>query len=365
MGLLFYILVFSTLFFTNSLGGDPSLEPLFGPEFTFTNQHLSELYHETENPDPQGTNASIAEMKEKLRLRILLARQIQKRCLGCTVIGLESDEPVSETSVLRVRYPDGYWFHISADPGVIEIQAKPTTLGELEHIKDRLQKDLFNSAREIGLDPFVHESGGGHINIGFNFFEQDALLFRNFIVDYANHPELALGIFERDIYNAPPISIKKQDRKYFQKVIARFDQGEIKSAKELVFLLVRTGGLYSTNSAMNLTKIHAPTITSHSRVEIRAFRAQSSADEYLLQCRLLAARIAYLKKLTQPIPLQFQDKRSILDMIKGFQTYVTETGLDWKDFQMFIPQAWKRYLRKKVTLGEGSSCMIKALQMIE
>ena len=64
-------------------------------------------------------------------------------------------------------------------------------------------------------------NGGGHINIGFaSAFEGDALLLRNFIVDFANHPEMATGIFLHDWQNAKPIAgLSIEERKTFQNAV--------------------------------------------------------------------------------------------------------------------------------------------------
>jgi len=252
--------------------------PTFGAEFTFTNGKLWAASIGKKNVVRTVEN----EAARNAMTDVLL--ELCKRRGDCS-ISFSNDK--YNHKVARVIYNDGWWFQMSLDPSVVEIQTKPSTLKELTAIKDRIQNDIFESAKKVDLQPDLH-AGGGHIHIGHkSALDDDARLFRNFVVDYANHPELALGVLEDDLMNAPPIAaLTAEQQEAFAEVIERFDQGKIKSIRRLAKEI--NENVFFTNphsaiappakyQAMNLSRISYWFPSADETIEIRALRAQTSA----------------------------------------------------------------------------------------
>src|SRR6185437_16273691 len=108
--------------------------PTFGAEFTFTNDDLISRQSEgfgIRSPTLRTQTPANLEARDKMRAAVALKCEETKEC---TIDGN------------TVKYTDGWWFKISTDPAVIEIQTKPQTLGELKKNRDRIQSAIFDSA---------------------------------------------------------------------------------------------------------------------------------------------------------------------------------------------------------------------------
>ena len=77
------------------------------------------------------------------------------------------------------------------------------------------------------------------------------------------------------------------------------------------------------------------------RVELRLFRPQRSAEEFVDLIRLLEARLNFLNRLE--IPLAYVEPKNIRnnqDGVNRYYQYITETGLDFETYRKYLPTKW-------------------------
>lgn len=317
---------------------DPSKSPFlaeatFGPEFTFTNEKIRAEAKDSGSPERE---------KVFLKVRELLEKKCKLRT-NCT-ISLGSDKHGGN---FRVTYSDGWYFEVGIDNHVLEVQTKKGTYEEFQTNKGRLQQDIFNLMKFADLTPHTI-AGGGHIHIGADIFQNDPVLFRNFFADYANYPQLGRGIFADPNPNHPPIAIlKDHQQKGFVKALADFDMLEhpmIKNFSWLIHSLVYTedfvpawGGA-SYYQAIRLERMFW--LDGKATVEIRGFRPQRSAAEFLLELEIIAARMDYLKANGGRVAYRYANNPpdfSDYGTIMAFKTYLTEAGLSWSRYKVLLP----------------------------
>ncbi len=318
--------------------------PQYGAEFTFTNSELME------EKGYKITSATIDKWAANMRARC-------KRTHDCKVTkGIDK----SNMTAYTVTYKDGWWYRVSSDPGVVEVQTKPSTLVELKKNRSRMTGDIFKIAKTLKIEP--HEIvGGGHLNIGMlSAFADDPHLFADFLVDFANHPELPEGAIDYgDIVNAPALADQgKKIMKLFDEVITDFRKGKIAHDPVALATAVErrvysktpsTDGLYNLKyQAMNLrTIVNEEVPTEEKRAEIRRVRAQLDADEFILECELFEARMNYLKKLRKAgKPVKFVFPESITGPEKGvpaFYKFVIECGEKWEDYRGLMADHWQTF----------------------
>lgn len=275
--------------------------------------------------------------------------------------------------------PHGWWFTSSKDPHVLEVQMKPMTVEEFKAHDSDMQDAIFVTAANQGYVPFDY-LGGGHLNIDIEAFQGNVLLVRNFIVDYWNHNELALGALSYDTNNAMPFSL--QGAKYWAEVQERLNKlnsGEYFRMDPEHYLYQFLADLNATRSsstdslreywhgpqparykATDMTFYQAT--KTEKRIEIRAVRPQKSIYRWIKQIELIEARINYLAKFKKPIPLRpivpiripenttmenlaLEPPVDPQEALRSFYNYVTESGLKWQDYREDL---WPRWLR----LGE-------------
>ena len=271
----------------------------------------------------------------------------------------------------RYESPNGWWFAFRTDPGVIEIQMKPMTVKDFKKYQSDMQDAIFVSAANVGLFPWDYQ-GGGHINIGVGAFDGNPLLLRNFIVDYFNHNELALGVLNYDTLNAASLSIQNSNSiEAVQELLNRFDQNEFgnnysgvrRFLGDLNFFRSRSSDFFAHHGRGKNTDMSFDAAASgDERIEIRAVRPQKSIDRWVKQIELLDARINYLAKIKTPIPLKFkvnvkpfptnptheelQYRRfnppvDPQEALRAFYEYVNESGLKWSDY---VSDLWPKWI---------------------
>ncbi|MDR3606537.1 MAG: hypothetical protein P4M08_04050 [Oligoflexia bacterium] len=259
-----------------------------------------------------------------------------------------------DVTTYRVKYSDGWWFEIGTDPKVVEMQTAPSTLEELERHRDRIQTDIFGSAEKAGLQDAskIFGSGwaGGHIHVGASSaLDGDARLFRNFLVDSANHAELGAGIFSNDWSNAPPIAaLPEKNQANFLKIVQDFDQDKIRGIKALAQKI--SSEVYDTTvdkkiappqkyQAFNVTRIvNGEFGEKEQTIEIRAMRPQASADEFIDETRLIQMRLEFLRAHPDPIPVKLVNPRTLnnSEIVTRFYKYVVETGLPFEPYAKYL-----------------------------
>ena len=317
--------------------------PTFGAEFNFTNDAVSR--------DGGPLTVRSAE-SEAARDRMM--EMMKSLCATRGDCSLDERRNHYGVTTYRVSYQDGWWFEIATDPGVVEIQTAASTLDELKTHEKRIQNDIFGTAEQAGLADasriFGQSWAGGHIHIGASSsLGGDAELFRNFLVDYANHPELGTGIFSNDWMNAPPlVGLPKRNQEHFVWAIRDFDQGKIRDVRSLAKLISIT--VYDTTvdthiaptekyQAFNVTRIVNDGFADEERtIEIRAIHPQASADEFIHEVELFQKRLEYLRAHPKPIPVKLVDPHSLSDreVAARFYAYVTDTGLPFKPYEQHL-----------------------------
>ncbi len=335
---LYSFALFALLLSLNSGAG----EALFGVEFEFQNE--ATMAAADEGKASKAVKAYQASMLEKIK-------SLCEKRGNCTVT--ESLRRWGQSMDYVITYSDGWSWRLSTDPGTVEIQTAPTTIEKYTEMADRIQTDIFGVAEASGLHA-SKETGSGHIHIGVeSAFQENPLHVRNFIVDQVNHSELALGIFEEDISNAPPLSELTAKQKHaFREVIQEFDDGKIKTLVELTQSI--TSRVYYANLSgwtptekyqnINLTRINRYAYDfDRQTIEIRAFKAQSNVEEFLKEITLLQKRIDFLQKNEGRVALvrSIVSPKDELEAARRFYQFVTETELKWDDYKQFVKTQFK------------------------
>lgn len=324
--------------------------PTFGPEFTFTNKRIMLNSIDSDVSSQYSTISRITSL-------------LEDRCAAeknCTVL-----KGIRNGIGTRIEYDDGFWVAFNTDPGVIEVQAKPSTVEEFRARKELIQRDVFDLAKEVGMEPHEH-AGGGHIHMGINsaFGEEESTALRNFVTDFYNHPELSSGIFGEDAKNAPILTREELDS--LQVVLKKFDEGKFPTRE--FFLAGVMDALRGTEAEPKSLKYRSLSFLSlgyfwdwvyekvsekdklayrlgeRATLEFRAFRPQKDMAMFLREIELLEARVKYIKKNPEKIALSFaQSPANAFGAAELFHRYVTEMGLDWSEYKRIMPVAWQMY----------------------
>jgi hypothetical protein len=342
--------------------------PTYGPEFEFTTVEMSKGGSKLSGLNAQVSPEVHAQMKMVARMKI--------RCLslGCTVEVVKGKWDKD----FKVSFADGWWFKISSDPGCVEVTFKPSTLAELEIRKDQINDAIFKTAYESDL--FVRtDQKNSHFNFGVrSAFNDSAENFLRYFVDYANHPELALGGVGMDLRNAPPLSVlQPSQRTNLQKVIEQVRTGQLNTLSAAI-RAVQTEvytNTYNPKWATSDGIIHyqalglkyaakANLAIEDAPAELRAMWIQQNAEQFILIARLVEGRIAYLNSLDGPIIYTQSSRQTFTarELKTRFFIYVEEAGLKFEDFQDLV-----RFEAKEATLDPlvASSDPRIAIQSVE
>lgn len=250
-----------------------------------------------------------------------------------------------------VRYKKHNWFfEVGTDMGVLEVTAKPETLERWRMLEKIVQSDLFNTMRDVGLIPPRRIASGGHINIGVKeAFGRDTRLLRNFFVDFTNHSELATGAFLSDAFNAPALNAHPEKRKEFARLLKKLDP-RIKSiaikqwideVKKRVYSEDFESGYFSVKSGWR--KFQALALHDE-RVEVRAVRAQQSANEFTQYLTFFESWIEALRTEKRLIPYTpVAPSHSTLAKIRSYHDLIKRLGLDWNEYKLLLPKTWQIY----------------------
>ena len=338
------VLIFLTIFvscstaeLSSSRAPAGKRSPTFGGEIEFSNKEVDRA------GELVGYNIVWTEVGRSYQMKF--KNQVLKTCGGC-IYEIIKDQ--YDLSIFRITYPDGWWFEITQDPGTLEIKTRPSTPEMIKKLEERIDRDIYKNAEKLGLVPNYLDSGSGHIHIGItSAFGTDIRHFRNFMVDFANHPELASGVLARDKANAPALmQLNEKQIQAFQDLTEKgaFEHLTIeelaKSIDEEVYFRTLESTFYPPEKyqAFNVTRPSSGKYSkSEETVEIRSLQTQKDAHDFYLITKLLAARIDFLKK--KKGVLEFYPHRlssyTAQDKVNRFYQYVVETGLNWSDYAHF------------------------------
>jgi hypothetical protein len=323
--------------------------PTFGAEFNFTSQDLLEA---NQGRPPSGfMNDVLGATQERF------AYEVGQRCPDC-----RREERVSRYGGVdyRFHHPDGWWLNVSVDPAVVEVQMSPMTVADIEHHQTEIQRLIFDVARDIWLVPFPDSQNAGHLHMGIeSAFGGDALLFRNFVVDWTKYSEMFFQLSGARMENAPTLNmLPAYAEKQFRKVIEDFDlwvEGARPPAQNPMEKLMRwtenwfspwgkgqeiaalmktiNNRVYDTSPHRRPTEKYQSLNLSHSEtVEMRSVHEARSANEFLRLCRLMAGRVEHLKRLKGPLAyqgiLEASDPQKAVDL---FYDYTLASGMRWDE----------------------------------
>ncbi len=319
----------------------------FAPEFNFQNQDLIDAYKKQKN-----RNHILNSTSEKMR--DTWAQLVAKKCPEC-LIKKVSDKYGADK--VRVTYPNGWYFEITLDPAVIEITSKPNTVEGFRSLEKVIQRDIWDTANELNLKP----SGSGHINIGKeSAFGSNALLFRNFFVDYLNHIELSRGIHYYAYTNAPHIEDLRASHhsEKLRSILRDFDAApesiEGLSKKIVSRVYTQTNFLTPVSPRYKYHAFNLSTIAYRNawpRVELRAMRMQKNFTEFVAMIELFEKRIEYLSTLKRPLQYQAwrladKSKLSEAKAVARYYEYVKNSGLSWDTYANLLPDEYNNALSR-------------------
>lgn len=305
---------------------------LFGAELEFTNKDIDKASSRSPNLINTPTAVKYKNQFKKL---------VMKACTGCTATRTTDGYGAP---IWRISYPDKFWFEITTDPHTLEIKTKPSTAKQLAKQSARMQRDIFDVAHQLGTVARYEESSAAHMHIGTkSAFGNSAMLLRNFLVDYANHPALAGGALHKDYANAPPISrlnaaqVEAFARATAPAAVANMSIEEFaKNLQEKVYYRTVEADFAPAQKyqATSVQRINEVLKSSGWTAEMRAMPSHESAASFVRMAELLSARISFLEKGGKPTT--FKPKRvgslTATDKVNQFFQYVAESGLRWHDY---------------------------------
>jgi hypothetical protein len=307
------------------------------------------------NPDIVNHNRKgkiIEEYRAKREAIELWIEEIKHRCPDCSIEGSDSTR--------KITSPNHPWISVTIDQGVLEVNAKPMRLNGYVKNAAYMQNLIWNSAKSVGLLP-QERMGGGHIHLDIrSHFGNDSLLFRNFLVDLMNRPELFLGGLGFNLKAAPPLALMPPEFiDAFEKVIRRFDKGKMSREQLMDAINLEVYDLSKHGGRKN----HAINLDHRETIEIRGNRPQESLEHFIKLIELFESRIDALREFRQPIPFIRKDFQTRFKVIKNrsgavrydleipaeeieraMKNYVEDSRLNWADYRLLKTKELGRML---------------------
>jgi hypothetical protein len=352
---------------------DPAnVDLTLGPEFEFSAKHavakrilgmdVKEIFSIIKNGDIDPSDIEYKQLK-------LFSARVAQKCQECKLEVVEGKFSHLGYYTHRFIFPDGWFFSLEPDVLVVEVTASPMLQSKEEIYKERLQKYVFDSAAEVGLTLDGHSNfmnrPGGHFNFGlWSAFGDSGKNFLKYFVDRANFPELSMGGFYKDYFNAPPLSVlKKEQRDKLNDVVSETVSNEKLNPAQVAKLIMDT--VYTHSYFFNNKPYHFQSTGLKSAVKAAGFdeedrpmehrdhKMQENAEEFFLLAKLIKKRIEFLNMNNSQINYLSLDKKkySAREIVSAFNIYVSEMGQD--------PEEFKSLLLTKVRSAEAFDISIK------
>jgi hypothetical protein len=270
---------------------------LNGPEFSFSNRELIEC--------ARSGKLDMFSALVSAKLQSLYG-EMRKVCLDCRFSDFIRNP--SGFSKFKVILPSGKTIFVHADDWVVEVGMTPMTLTEIRANQELVDRVLFEAAKKVGLSP-QPRIGGGHQHLDLeSYFHGDAVLFRNFVVDLMNRPELFLGGLSLDLLNAPPLAVlSKRQIAEFARVVAEFDRHptSIRTLKDRINKRVYTRTYVQSRSQnrellafmARQEKFQAINLLHPETVEIRGLTPPRRMGDFYFRSLLFSSRIDRLREM--------------------------------------------------------------------
>lgn len=128
-------------------------ETLFGFEFTFMDENSKQIKEQCLIPDLNDWWRKIKNIMESYFSPFYISELS------------DCDINIARLNNLKFKFHNDFWFTVSVDPGVVEVQTKPITLYEIEVTYfDIIQGifDVFTTTLKMQVG-----NGGGHVNVDY------------------------------------------------------------------------------------------------------------------------------------------------------------------------------------------------------
>lgn len=337
---------------------DPAnVDLTLGPEFEFAPKHavakrvlgmnLSEIISVIKNGDIDPSQIEYKQLKK-------FAQKISEKCQECKLEMVEGKFSHLGLHTFRFIFPDGWFFSLEPDVLVVEVTSSPMLLSKENLYKERLQKYVFDSAKEVGLTINGHSNfmnrPAGHFNFGmWSAFGDSGKNFLRYFVDRANYPELSMGGFYKDYFNAPPLSVLKvEQRNKLKEIVSQLENSSGVSPSavaKLIFDQVYTNTYFFDSKPYHFqstglkSAIKASGFDENDRpMEHRDHKMQESAEEFFQIGKLLKKRIEFLNTSKSPISYLALDKKSFSakEVISAYYIFISEMNEDPESFKNLL-----------------------------
>lgn len=128
-------------------------ETLFGFEFTFMDNNTKQIKEQGFIPNLNDWWRNIKNIMETYFSRFNISKL---SICDINIAGLND---------LKFKFHNNFWFKVSVDPGVVEVQTKPITLCEIEETYFNIIQgifDVFTATLNMQVG-----NGGGHVNVDY------------------------------------------------------------------------------------------------------------------------------------------------------------------------------------------------------
>ncbi len=324
----------------------------FGSEMTLSSDELLKSYPSNGNEVRVSTSFADSLLKS---LKDAIQTKYRGK-VGAPVIEEQSYHSKWNRYAFSLQYPNDFKLTVFPDPGALEINSSPSTLKDIEDNQSRIQSDIFDEAKKLGLEPAAF-TGSGHMHI--EVAKLHPVTARNFIADFFNHTGLAAGALNEDVFNAIGVGeIPEANKQYLRDSFKHFDSLEAPKYTDLGaigergYQISRKADLPEYQRARNSTRatkyfaVSFRSLSSIGTIEIRSIRPQASAGSYLKLVKLFTLRMQHAEKLRlQGKRVELGAMKSVrgqpLEIIADFDRYVSEVGLDINDYREFVLPWWQ------------------------
>lgn len=330
--------------------------PTFGAEFTMTSYQLITAPKMYPGTDDDISSEIGRDLLEKF------ADIVRETCGRCTVV-LTMDR--YDLPAYKVTLPDHFSFMITLDPAVIEIVPSAATREGFLKLEPVLERLIFRTGKILEQAP-ISKFGGGHVHIGIaSTFAGNPVLFRNFFVDWLNHPDL-MDAFTGSRFNSPTFyDLPAWQEEKMRSVIAEFDKRlqqegflqnpdrDPKRGLELMTELARSiqKQVYTSTlipdwtptekyQALNVTRLADASVPLEQKtIELRFFAGQKSVGEFISLIDLFEGRIEFLKKAEGLVKYEALKQYSESETAARLEKFARDAGKNASDVRESIQQS--------------------------
>ncbi len=345
-----------------------SSDPIWGPEFTFSNEETRSKTISDYLGNRVLRTSGNAPYLDRFK------QAIMNKCPDCRLDEVK-DTRNNKAYKITIESLDDFFIEIITDVGCVEIKTSPQTLSFFKEHKAILQSYIFQTASELDLSTEL--AGGGHIHSDVQkLFNGNSQLLLDYITDYLNNIYQVEYIFGNRyandtrssyFYNGIPSS---EQLKRFENIRAQFKTGRM-SFDELARTIVRKVFNFNQNywnildvsqgvihdyrrhrhfQALNLSNYVNPKRIN--TIEHRMFEAQENMDEFIFHIETISRRVKYLEKYPNveynPVSLSNMNQSLAFDL---YLPRLKEIGFSFDDVQKFfknIPSDYIPYQRNSL-----------------